>query len=212
MLKIVAASFFALAASSVFAESALENHSGRIFGGYETGDADYTISGTKYDGDYDGTAISGLFYLGDAFYFSASAGDSELDLVGTTFEVEGTSLGFGLWFGEGIDLIAGEGSEQRLGVEFSDVDVTVNGTKSTSDSTDVEYSVEAGLGDHLSGGFYFSTDTDDLFTDYSYSFALMRSVGDSVIVGASLDGGKSEDDDGDKAESSGLTLAVGFVF
>ena len=209
MKKLYLSLLLALGANGV---NAAEPHRGIIQGSYTTGDADYTISGTKYDGDLDGTGISGRFYPTEDIYVSLSMGSAELDLVGTTFDIDTTSFGGGLVFGERIDYIAGEGSEQRLGFDYTDTETKVNSTTTSSDSTDIEYAVEGGLGNGVTGGFYFSTDTDDLFSSNSYSFALYKSLTDNIVFGGAYEFADTEADNGDKAEAIGISLGIGFVF
>lgn len=185
---------------------------GVIYGGYATGDADIKLSGTTYDADLSGTALGGHFYVADNVYVSAQITNQEMDVAGVTIDGETTSFGGGLVFGERVDMRTGEGSEQRLGFEFTDVEVSLGNVKSSDDYVDLEWAVEAGLGDGITGGFYFSTDTDDIFSDNSYSFALYKSLGGGLLIGADYQFSKAETDANNSTETSGLGVYVGFAF
>jgi hypothetical protein len=195
----------------VFAEDASQIK-GVIYGTYMTGDADIKLAGTTYDADLSGTGLSGHFYPAEMVYLSASITSQEMDVLGVTIDGDTKSFGGGLVFGDRIDYRTGEGSEQRLGFDWTDVEVSLGNVKSSEDYVDIEYAVEAGLGDGVTGGFYFSTDTDDIFSDNSYSFALYKSLGGGLLIGGEYGFSKSVTDSNNSTETSGILIGVGYAF
>lgn len=185
---------------------------GVVFGVYTSGDADIKLAGTTYDADLSGTGLAAHFYPGEMVYVSASITSQDMDVLGVTINGDTTSFGGGLVFGDRVDYRSGEGSEQRLGVDWTDVEVSLGSTKSSDDYIDLEYAVEAGLGDGVTGGFYFSTDTDDIFSDNVYSFALYKSLGGGLLIGGEYGFSKSVTDANNSTETSGISIGVGYAF
>ncbi len=201
----------ALAAGPVLANEA-GSVKGVIYGIYSSGDADIKLAGTTYDADLSGTGLSGRFYPTETVYVSASVSSSDMEVLGVTINSEAKSFGGGLVFGDRIDYRTGEGSEQRLGLDWIDVELSLGSVKSSEDYIDIEYAVEAGLGYGVTGGFYFSTDSGDILGDNAYSFALYKSLGGGLLVGGQYGFGKSVTDSNNSTETSGISIGIGFAF
>ena len=176
------------------------------------GDADFKFDGTLYDGDLSGSGLSALIYIGDDIYATLGRSSSELEIVGVNIDSTVTSYGGGIVFAEGIDLIAGEGEEFRVGFTAYDIELAQGSTTVTDDAVDVVTRYETGLGDGLSLGFYFTTDTDDLFSDNSYDFLLAKSLGSNLIAAAEYGFSKAVVDSQNSTETSSFAFSLAFVF
>ena len=184
----------------------------RIVASYGSGDADIKLSGTTYDGDLSGSSISGTFYFGDSLWAIVGFGSSELEIAGVNIEQELTGFGGGLVFGDHIDLTAGEGEEFRVGIIQYDFETSQGSTKSTDDATYAGASYETGLGDGLTLGFYFNTDTADIFSDNDYSVDLIKSLGSNVILGFGYEYSKAVTNSQNSSDSKIFSVGVGFLF
>ena len=176
------------------------------------GDADYVIDGTSYDGDMDATSLSSTIYVSDRLFLSFSRMSGEATIAGVNLETSGNSYGIGYTLGEVVDLTAGFGSEINIGVEKTDAEVTAAGATFDSDWTSVGFSFVRGLGDGLTFGLDFSTDTDSLFDDNTFGASLYKHIGSNIIVGGRYGGGKTEEDANNSSKTSSFGFGVGYVF
>ena len=177
-----------------------------------SGDADYIIAGTAYDGDITATSFSSTLYVSDRLYFTLSRTSGEATIAGVNLETSGSSYGVGYSFGEIVDFAAGFGSEMNVGISKTDTEVTAAGATFDSDYTNVGVSFNRGLGDGVTVGLRFSTDTDNMFTDNAFGINLYKHIGSNIIVGAGFGGSKSEEDANNSATTSSLTFGAGYVF
>lgn len=205
-LVLIMAAFLSGAASSA------ELDRNRIITGYGSGDADIKLEGTLYDGDLSGSSISALIYLGDDFYGSFGTGTTELEVVGVNIDQDQTTFGGGVVIDGGIDLITGNGEEFRIGLAVTDYEVKQGSTSVSGDITDAVAAYEKGIGDGLSYALYFTTDTDELFSDNTYTARLSKSIGANLIVGAQYGFAKSVTDSDNSVEQKMFSLGLGFVF
>ena len=198
---------------TLHAGSALADDSRNRFGvSVGAGDADFKFDGTMYDGDLSGSGIGALLYVGDNLYATLGRSTTELEIVGVNIDGTVTSYGGGIVLGEGIDLIAGEGEEFRVGFNALDIELTQGSTSVTDDAVDVGTRYETGLGDGLSLGFYFTTDTDDFFSDNTYDFILSKSLGSNLIAAAEYGHSKAVVDSQNSTESNSFSFSLAFVF
>lgn len=199
----------ALLSSLALAQADNRNVVGLDFG---FGDADYVIDGTAYDGDIDATSLSSTIYVSDRLFFSFSRMGGEATIAGVNLETSGTSYGIGYTLGEVVDLAAGFGSEINIGVEKTDAEVTAAGVTFDSDWTSVGISFNRGLGDGLTFGLDFSTDTDSLFDDNTFGASLFKHIGSNIMVGGRYGGGKTEEDVNNSSKTSSFSFGVGYAF
>ena len=93
-----------------------------------------------------------------------------------------------------------------------DIELTQGSTTVTDDSVAVGTRYERGLGDGLSLGLYFSTDTDNFFSDNSYDFLLAKSLGSNLIAAAEYGFSKAVVDSQNSTETSSFAFSLAFVF
>lgn len=155
-----------------------------IWIGGSSGSGDMRINGTKYDVDservsYEFTAYLPFGYIGGEYL------DYDYDLSGNTLTGEFKTISAGIMVPgqQGrLNLITGEGSHSKLGVSYSDYDVSVNGGASTSDTTtNLALSVSGGIGNGFGAHLSWSTPTDEFLDDNTWKISATKSVGPVIL-------------------------------
>ena len=152
--------------------------------GGSSGSGDIRVHGTQYDVDsesvsYEFTAYLPFGYIGGSFL------DYDYDLSGNNLTGEYKRISVGI-MGAGpqgrLNLITGEGSTTKFGINHSEIDVSVNGGASTSDTaTEVGYSMSGGMGNGFGAHFSFFTPTDEFLDDLTWEISVTKSVGPFVL-------------------------------
>lgn len=155
-----------------------------IWIGGSSGSGDIRLSGTKYDVDSENVAYEFIAYLPYG-YIGGSFIDSDYDLSGNTLsgEIKKISVGIMAPGPKGrLNLITGEGSHSKFGINHSDTEVSVNGGASTSDTTTaLAFTISGGMGNGFGAHFTFSTPTDEILDDNTWGISVTKSVGPLVI-------------------------------
>ncbi len=142
------------------------------------------IDGTRYDFDSEDVSYEFIAYLPFG-YIGGSFQDYDYDLSGNSLSGEDKTISAGIMvpgqYGR-LNLITGEGSHSKLGVNYSDYEVSVNGGASTSDThTELAFSMSGGIGNGFGLHGSFSTPTDEFLDDNTWSISATKSVGPVIL-------------------------------
>ena len=177
-----------------------------------SGDADYIIDGTSYDGDIIASAVGATFYVSDRIAFSLARSSGEGTILGVNVEVSGSSYGVGYTFGDIVDFAAGYGSELTVDISNGSTEATAAGVTSTSNYTNVGVTFNRGLGDGVTVGLDFSTDTANVFNDNSFGLNLYKHIGSNIVVGGGFGASKTVEDANNSTTTSSFVFGAGYVF
>jgi hypothetical protein len=175
---------------------------------YGSTDAEYRISGTDYDGDLDLFSVSGRYYLSDNAYLSVSSTTGDGTISNVSFDASGLSIGGGVVLLGRTDYISGKGQELRLGLSYSDTEVSTSTTTSDSTNTDFTGGFSAGLGDGFTGSVSFSADSDGS----AFGVGATKHIANNVLVGLTYSASDSDLSGSDTAESSTISFGLGYAF
>ena len=134
----------------------------------------------------------------------------ELTLAGIKIDAEATTFSGGYYDGD-IDYIAGTGELFRFGISASDVEVSLGSVSSSETTYNIGFGNQFGLGSGNAFHFSFSTDTDDLFSDNSYTGAFTKAYG-SVIFEVGINYNIYVTDALNSGDSTYIFFGVGTVF
>tara|TARA_Y100000768_G_scaffold57163_1_gene38363 strand:- start:253 stop:894 length:642 start_codon:yes stop_codon:yes gene_type:complete len=152
--------------------------------GGSSGSGDMRLNGTKYDVDFESVNYEFTAYLPFG-YIGGSFTDYDYDLSGNTLTGEFKTISAGIMipgqYGR-LNLITGEGSHSKLGVNYSDYEVSINGGASTSDNTtNLALSLSGGIGNGFGAHLSWSTPTDEFLDDNTWSISATKSVGPVIL-------------------------------
>lgn len=175
---------------------------------YGSADADYEISGTDYDGDLDLFVVSARYYLSDSAYFRVGSSSGDGTISNVSFDSTGLSVGAGAVLLGRVNYKNGSGQEIRVGLNYSDTEVSTATTTSDSTSTNVSGGYTTGLGDGFTASASVSADSDGT----SVGGSVTKHIANGVLVGLSYGVSDSDLDGADTAETSTIGVGLGYSF
>ena len=177
--------------------------------GFSNGSGDVKLAGTSYSVDTEQTGVAFSSNV-DGFIITGSTASGEATLAGITIDVDQTALGIGFVDGD-FDVILGTGQQRAFGFKVIDYEVSLGSVSSSDTTYEIGFGSSFGIGNGSSIGFSFDTDTDDIFSDNSYSGSITKSFGSAIFtLGANYN--IYVTDANNSGDSTVFFLNMGYVF